>query len=308
MSAELRNKLLSHEAMPPEVVWHNITPELDDSAIGSGFANTLKNAEFPPPSTAWNHITTSLDKHFFSADITEQLYLMEATPPAAAWTAISRTLDSEKEAAIPEHRRFAPFIRYAAAAAVAGIMIWAGTSLFSGKEKNKGATASTAAEPEKADSNQSTPSTAGKQVLDDINTAIEEARNNAALEESKGVYASVDVAAVQKKAKDRNFNFPNNPDVINTGVRGLPEMDGDIYYEPPIDAENYVVLMTPDGKFVRMSKKLGDFVCCIAGEEQDKNCTDEMSRLREKMVNRPMAHSPGNFMDLVNLVSSMDEN
>ncbi len=307
MSSDLKNKLSSYEVTPPPAAWDNIAAALDESAIGNKFPATLRNAAVVPPAGAWTHITAALDNNFFSADTAAKLYAMEATPPVAAWAAIARSLDAEKEAAIPEHRRFSPFIRYAAAAAVAGLMIWAGTSLLSGKKSSEEPVAKQPVPAEKASPAKTQNLPGSDQVLSDVAAALQEARDNEALEESKKVYASVDINTLHKKAKNNTYNYTDpNEFTAAGGVRGLG-FDEDTYYEPPIDAENYVVLMTPDGNFVRMSKKLGEFVCCISGEEQDPDCIEEMSRLREKMVNRPIPHSPGNFMALVSLVSSLDE-
>lgn len=68
------------------------------------------------------------------------------------------------------------------------------------------------------------------------------------------------------------------------------------------------MLMTPDGQFIRMSKKLGDLLCCVSGEEQDPDCIDQMKRWRQKIAISNLTPSPGNFMDILNLVKSLQEN
>ena len=73
-------------------------------------------------------------------------------------------------------------------------------------------------------------------------------------------------------------------------------------------ATRYVLLMTPDGQFIRMSKKLSDLVCCVAGEDQDAECRDQMSNWRQKIASSTHSASPGNFMDILNLVKSLQEN
>ena len=70
----------------------------------------------------------------------------------------------------------------------------------------------------------------------------------------------------------------------------------------------YIMLMTPDGNIIRMSKKLSTLVCCVSGEEQDADCKDQLQRWREKIACAPGTHSPGNFMDILSLVSSLQDN
>ena len=68
------------------------------------------------------------------------------------------------------------------------------------------------------------------------------------------------------------------------------------------------MLMTPDGNIIRMSKKLCDLVCCVSGQEQDEGCKSQLKIWQEKMASSSVAPSPGNFMDILNLVSTLQDN
>ena len=72
-------------------------------------------------------------------------------------------------------------------------------------------------------------------------------------------------------------------------------------------AARYAMLMTPDGNFIRISKKLGDLVCCVSGEEQDDECTDQLKKWRKKIANAPVAPSPGNFMDILDMLHTLKD-
>ncbi len=90
------------------------------------------------------------------------------------------------------------------------------------------------------------------------------------------------------------------------------EFDTDPVYaynelSPTNIADRYVMLMTPNG-IVRMSKKLGNLVCCVSGQEQDEDCKDQLKKWQEKIACSPVAPSPGNFMDILSLVSSLNNN
>jgi hypothetical protein len=77
-------------------------------------------------------------------------------------------------------------------------------------------------------------------------------------------------------------------------------------YSPTMDlASRYIMFKTPDGRLVRMSKKLGDLVCCVSGDEVDENCENQLDKWRRKIANAPSA---GNFMDIMNLVSTLKDN
>ncbi len=42
-----------------------------------------------------------------------------------------------------------------------------------------------------------------------------------------------------------------------------------------------------------MSKKLGNIVCCVAGEEQDDECKDQLKKWQEKIAASPVAPRTG---------------
>ena len=79
---------------------------------------------------------------------------------------------------------------------------------------------------------------------------------------------------------------------------------------PPVEVDltnRYIVLMTPDGNIIRMSKKLRNLVCCVSGEEVDKDCVDQMKKWREKIANPAATHTPGNFLDLLHMLNSLQD-
>jgi hypothetical protein len=72
-------------------------------------------------------------------------------------------------------------------------------------------------------------------------------------------------------------------------------------------ADRYVMLLTPDGSIIRMSKKLGDLICCVSGEEQTGDCKDQLKRWQEKLANSTAAPSPANVLDILSLVNSLED-
>jgi hypothetical protein len=108
----------------------------------------------------------------------------------------------------------------------------------------------------------------------------------------------------------RKLNDYASASQINYISNADKELSQSIYaYEDhvPTIAERYVMLMTPDGNIIRMSKKWSELVCCVAGEDQDKDCKDQIKKWQEKIATSSLAPSPGNFMDILNLVNSLNE-
>jgi hypothetical protein len=306
MSSELKNKLLNFEATPPPQLWQEIAVQLDDCGLEYQFPARLRNAATTPPPSALQNIFSALDIESTPAFATA-LYEMEVAAPAAAWAGIKKNLDIAQEAAIPEHRRLAPYIKYAAAAAIAGLLFWGGLQLFSGKkaDSHMASTVDTVA-PAHTITNPS----ANTAVVTNFPSAEEIQNEDAALEASKHVYAKLDAETIKKKRTVRYDAYdleidpsttvqPRSLDISETAI---PNAD-----EQLATTDKYIVLMTPDGNFIRMSKKMGDMVCCVSGEEQDENCTDQMSKWRKQIAEHPKALSPGNFLDIIGLVNSLQE-
>ncbi len=296
------------EVTPPPTVWNSIAADLDDSALSFVIASKLRNVEVTPPPTSLQHIFSALDYDNSQPAYAAALYNIEVAPPAAAWLAIKKNMDADAVPVVSMTNRSTPFIKYAAAAVVAGLLFWGGLQLFNGNKKNETATATV--QPAAADA---TPQTTLPQAsnIEEATATTDLAKEDAALEASKKIYASIDVDKAVKKVKktyDPAIILPDVDPSISVGTRSLDIADT---YETADDQlatqDKYIMLMTPDGKIIRMSKKFGDMVCCVSGEEQDENCVDQMSKWRKQIAEHPKALSPGNFLDILGLVNSLQE-
>lgn len=263
----------------------------------------LYNFEVTPPVGVWDHIAAELDELEIGNKYPEKLYHYEVAPPHFLWNKITTVLDSFPEGAVPEKRKMTPLLRYAAAAVVIALMIWGGFQYFS-KNSADSEIAGKNPGPLRTDSiiasekNQTQPEENPASTPPIATTTEQDAIDNAALEASKKTYAKHDVPG--SKIKDvSNFYFA--PEMNPSGTRGL-NFDGSGNSELNT-MDRYIMLMTPDGNIIRMSKKLSDLVCCIIGEQQDENCINRMKNWREKIANSAVGHSPGNFMDILDLVT-----
>ena len=310
MSSGLENKMYDYEVAPPTGVWEKIAAELDESELEHQFPSTLHNLEVAPPAYAWQNIASTLDESALVNDYARKLGSISVVPPVAAWNKIKTSLEAAYEAAAPQYRRSSPFLKYAAAAAIIGFLAWGSIEFFNNKKGDttvaKQGTLQTKENAEMLSSSQ-TLSAADENIgLTNVAASIEEARNDAALEQSKKTYAKLDVAVTRSKIKNAaNFFFVAD-EYEPTGTRGL---DIEPIEPPSINLSNrYIMLMTPDGNIIRMSKKFSNLVCCVSGDEQDKDCIDQMKKWREKIGSPSSTHSPGNVMDILSLLNSMQDN
>lgn len=307
MSSGIQQKMYDYEVAPPTAVWEKIAAELDESELTKKISSRLYNIQVAPPANAWQRIAASLEGSPLANDFADKLSGIEITPPARTWNQIQTILNSEQEAAVPEHRRFSPFIKYAAAAAIIGFLTWGGFQLYNNNaDKTEIVKQETISPKENTVINQ--PAIIPDENIGnaDVAAALDEARNDAALEASKKTYAKLDV--ISKKSKIKNvadFFFAADSDEP-TGTRGMGNNPDETAYTNI--SNRYIMLMTPDGNIIRMSKKLSNLVCCVSGEEMDKDCLDQMKKWREKIATPSKNHSPGNFMDILSLVNSLQDN
>lgn len=299
MNSGFQHTIFNHEVSPPDHCWEKITRELDDSALQHTFPKKLQEAAITPPAHAWEKIAAELESSSTASAIAAKLQQAAVMPPPYVWDNIETELDNE-QSQTPKRNR--SLLRYAAAAAILGLLAWGASFLLNNNDTD---TTAGLQPNSKTDTTEpvitAQPPIPGEDVAAiSAEAAIEEARNDAALEASKKTYARLDVNTVQKKIK--------NVSAFNFGVTTDDEYDGNAVDKTTDISKRYIVLMTPDGHFIRMSKKLKDLVCCISGEEMDEACLDQLKRWREKILSSSAIHAPGNFADILNLVTSMQDN
>lgn len=306
MSSGIKNKMYNLEVMPPAAVWGKITSALDDSALAQKISSRLNTIEVIPPTSVWQSINVSLDEQLLEKEYAEKLTNIHITPPPGSWNKIKLLLNSEADIATTEKRKISPLLKYAAAAIITGLLAWGGVQLLSADSSK-----TNVATIDKSSPNSFTETPVINNPLDeniavpDVTASLEEARNDAALEASKKTFARLDVTARRSKIKNAaDFYFVT--DNFEPAARGFSI---DPIAKPAADITNrYIILMTPDGNIIRMSKKLRELVCCVSGEDQDKDCIDQMKKWRENIGNPSSTHSSSNFIDVLDIVKCMQEN
>lgn len=276
----------------------------------------LYNYQVSPPPGAWDRIAASLDESHLSESFPSILYNFEKIPPASTWEKISGELFINKEAPKPLFRKLTPFIRYASAAILIGIIAFTAILLINSGNKNV-----TTAKTENNILNRPKENT--KNEINSPDTGADELqqeRDDAALEASKQIIAKLDIPQ-KKRLVPANTEFITSPIAItrNLYYHNPEDTYRDIYYNSiqstiHLEADKYniddryTMLMTPEGKIIRLAKKWSELLCCVAGEDPNKDCTDQLMKWRTKIACAPLAPSPGNFLDILSLVNSLKEN
>lgn len=291
--SKLQEKLYNQEVTPPPQVWNRIAAELDESHLDNSFPATLYNAAATPPPGAWDNITAGLDE----ARLSDKLYNAEAIPPATTWAAIAASLDSEQDdKVVPIARNNNPVWRYLVAALLIGIVAFGAVRFLSTADNEQN---ETLAGNTKIDSSKKTTSPVSTPA--EPATAPGETIAATQPDNSTTLLAAVSSARKEKRTASGARYASNQTE----GENSNPIYAYNEVVRHPSD--RYIVLFKPDGNFIRMSKKWGDMLCCVAGEEESDDCKDQLQKWQEKMAEAPVAPSPGNFLDILTLVNTLNE-
>jgi len=309
MSSGLQHKMLNYEIPPPTGIWEKISLQLDDAAMSHQFPALLKNAAITPPSFIWSAINNELDEESIEKLYAKKMALAEAIPPASIWDSIQTLLDEQNAPAKSSPAKISPFLRYAAAAILIGLLAWWGIRFLTSNSNSDELATSQPTTPSVIESPVTpvlvTPSDPPAPTIAKNDLMEDEMRNNKALEASKKTYAKANTAETKLTvAKNYYFSSPSN----TVTSRGLDDYDYFSYNRPISSGNRYVTLMTPEGNIIRVSRKLGDLVYCVSGQDQDQDCVEQVKKWQEKIANSTIAQSPDNFMDLFNLVNSLQNN
>lgn len=295
--SSVQDKLKNCEVVPPVQVWDKIASELDESFSAQKFPFKLYELESVPPSIVWDNINSELQDSLPANALSSRLYHAEVNPPAAAWPYINAALHPSEESATPVvsiSGKRKSFLRYAVAAAFIGIAAFGIIKWTTGSVK---------------------PDTG---IAGTINSAATTPQNTtpapvAVSPENKEITSPQPANGISLTASTpKPRRYKNNDDIKEANYTyGDEDYDASnpLYaYEDHTNriADRYIMLMTPDGKFIRMSKKWSDMVCCVSGEEQDADCKTQLKQWQEKLAASPAATSAGNFLDILSLVNSLE--
>lgn len=273
-----QHKLYDYQVTPPAEAWKNIAGELEELQALKPFGRRLQALETPPPPAAWDHILEHLEEEHSFTDVAERLRALEVAPPAATWDKIDAELATNRPVSkrAPVKKGTFNWSKYAVAACIVGLL---GFSVFHLVEKSN------------RDS---------KSII-------------AGLFEKKGDSSKPPVAPQQ--AKTRPVTIPHSETGGSLALNDPPAKPVQIRtasgntYKTTVEKNKaiqgrYIMLMTEDGNVVRMSKKLGNMADCIAGENASEDCNYQIEQWQKEMAKAPVAATPDNFLDILELAKS----
>lgn len=294
--------------------------------MSNEFEKRLYDFELNPPATTWDKILLVLNKQVTTEEFPEKLYNLQVQPPADVWQKISLKLNQAIGGERPERfiERIKPFYRYAAAAMMIGIITFL-VSLFINKQN----IANIAKEQTVPDSkqniispqNRNTVNNSSKNETGKVTNQIPESNKKPLIasafnNERKNLEELFKSKIINVKPKYRS------PATLQTNYSADNlEIDAEYldYSSPAITYDQsrishintYFVLLRPDGNIIRVSKKFADMIGCMynsSSNSSNENCGDQINTWRKKMAKSHVSPSQDNFMDILTLIKSLQEN
>jgi hypothetical protein len=306
MSEELKNKLYNYEVDPPGTTWSRLAAILDDE--NSLLTQKLYSLEVTPPNGAWANVLQALEKAN-TENYDTRLYNFEAAPPADTWERILDELETEKTSPkLYPARRFNLFIKYAIAACLVGVIAFAAFQFL--KTRTGRSVAGVTVLPPK------TPETV--KPIEQKNSASKETviSNNL----PKGDISKTNKPQ-QKKAFLQQIGYMTelaNPMIADINPQASENFQqavlrGEVPGNCSLISETdpYMTFMNPEGYLIRISKKLAETLGCVYSNKSSQNnnpCESQINEWRNKIAQSPVNSSTDNFMDVLNIIKSTQNN
>jgi len=306
MSEKLKRKLYNYEPDPPEVVWSRIVTTLDQE-VDAEFPERLYALEVIPPPDTWNKIEKGLEQEN-KEQYLAKLYNIEVAPPPQAWNKILMLLDRRKSLpGTPKKGRIVSFVRYVAAACIIGVIAFAAFKILNQTTGNRRVAIKTVA-PQKDSSSTSNHPT--QQPIPSLSNNLPKESSSLAQIETKHRKKTLPEAATYMT--QMAATFPAAAGSKSVSDFSQISLKGDIPGNCSLisDADPYLMFVNPDGYLIRISKKLAETLGCIYnnGNSAEYNrCQDQIKKWRDKIAQSPGTSSPDNFMDILNVIKTVQE-
>ena len=309
MGDDLKKKLYDYEADPPGTVWSRISALLDEDNAAR-FPAALHDLEVVPPDESWNKISKALESSN-EGKYAEELYRLEVVPPSSTWQKISSVLDEEKPVAqISSPRKIILIMKYAAAACLIGAVTLGAFKLLNQKTPAAPTALKTELPPkdpvvtvqpsnEEKSSAQINPVPSNNLPKEGASVAINSSsKKRFPVQQAGSMTQLASVSSAVANNSPVNFqqaslkgNIPGNCSLIS-------------------ESDPYLMFMNPDGYLIRISKKLAETLGCFysnGNSDQYRQCEDQITKWRDKIAQSP-ASSPDNFLDLIDIIRSVQDN
>jgi hypothetical protein len=265
-----KKKLQAVQSNPPANTWQNIESILDNENAENAVAEKLMNISVAPPAGLWNSIDTQLADEEFNKKFAG-LSDLEVAPPAINWSSIAQKIE-QPATVIPLNRRNRKVVRYAMAAAIIGLLVWGGISLFPGKNITAGENIANAETPkDNPISNapvqndnpvtppNNTPSTTPL-VKNDIEKNVAQ-NSKQQSKQSNNLPAPVLSFASSTTASESSHTGSEEIVADINALQKNKTPDGAMTATSSQEATRYLVYLNDDGEMMKVSKKLADMKC-----------------------------------------------
>ncbi|HEV8505874.1 MAG TPA: hypothetical protein VGQ53_10755 [Chitinophagaceae bacterium] len=309
MSEELKRKLYNYEADPPGIVWSRIVTALDQE-INAEFPEKLYDLEVTPPLDAWSKIEEGLHDEG-KEQYPTKLYNVEVTPPAGAWNKILPLLDQEKVPSKTSSKgKIIPFVKYAAAACIIGLLALGALKLLNQTVKAPVDKAPITAKEISPKKDSGVNRNQGEQLILPPSNNLPKEAPALARAEIKSRKKNLPEEATYMTQMAANYSTASGTKVISDFRQA--SLKGDIpgNCSQISDADPYLMFMNPDGYLVRISKKLAETLGCVysnGNSDESNRCQDQIKKWRDKIAQSSATSSPDNFMDILNVIKSVQE-
>lgn len=321
---KISETLYNHEEIPPATTRSNIFNAIDSEAQETKFRNKVLNLEVQPPASVWNKIADHLVDQP-QQNFSKRIYEYHVTPPANLWNKIISVLENEHTASpvISIRKNYSRLYRIAAAAAIIGILIWAGFSLFFNGNGNKNGNNNIANESTKKvvpeipvlKTNENTLS---NNIKANISSSVINFNDPVAHVTPSVTYPKKRLKSVPKNLADQAYALTapeihsGSNDITITDTESLHTKKKNVAGNTDNATEaRYLVYLTEQGDIVKLSKKLADLKCIY---EKDGNinqdalsksdaaqCMDQVKYWQEKMANSSL-QSSSNPLELIEIL------
>lgn len=281
--------------------------------MSSSWTDRIYNLEVNPPGEVWERVAASLDDSYNRNSFPGMLYNYESEPPADTWNKIKNFLKTEEAPVIhiKQHNPLSSFLKYAVAACIIGLLAFGAIRYYNSSTDK----IDVAVAPGILPSNTDTPVISDKSQK--VSIPAQNDTDDLALEQSKNTYARLDMNSrnFSSKINRRLYGSPaklasafNEMSIENSAELQYPHRAAVTDSPSDNSSGRYIMFKNNHGQYVRVSKKLSDLFCCVSGEQQDEDCSNQLKKWREKMATSSFTPSPDNFMDILDLVNSLQDN
>jgi hypothetical protein len=278
----------------------------------TSFTHKILQAEILPPESAWDKIAAELDK------LEHPLFVNKVAgasiePPASVWDKVADAInDTPASRKIPLSTRW---LKWTAAAIVAGLIIFSATFLF-----NSGNTPPALSDNETVSKKENSASPSTNSTSD----------NNSATTDTLSAHPSIGVKSLSSEGQSsskksiagtgRKPEPPVRHALIETssaenGVSQPTETEDKVSSNVSTSTPNYIpapdyfVVTAPNGERVKISSKFSEAVASlVGGDNVDYLWKNRFDSWKSKLMTSPsFIPSAGNFLDIAELKDLLKE-